>query len=169
MKRLVLALVLMLFFTPQASAALKLNDPAPLFSLPDVTGRKFSLQEVVGAGSTKKGNGVIVSFFASWCGPCRLELPILNSLVNELRSKGITVVLIDFKESIDTIKALLKELQVDQPVVLSDIDGKTGEKYELRFLPTTFFIGADGKLKEVIYGGIRGKSELRAGAAKLLK
>ncbi len=169
MKRLILSLLLIFLFTPRASAALKLNDPAPLFSLLDVTGKEFSLGDVVGAGSTKKGNGVIVSFFASWCGPCRLELPIMNSLVKELRSKGITVVLIDFKESLTTMRALLKELQVDQPIVLSDIDGKTGEKYELRFLPTTFFIGADGKLKDVIYGGIDSANELRAGADKLLK
>jgi hypothetical protein len=89
--------------------------------------------------------------------------------VGELRSKEITVVLINVKENLDTIKALLKELQVDQPVVLRDADGKTGKQYELRFLPTTFFVGADGKLKDVIYGGIRKESELRAGAEKLLK
>jgi hypothetical protein len=93
----------------------------------------------------------------------------MNALVGELRSKGVTVVLIDVKENLDTIKALLKELQVDQPIVLSDADGKTGEKYQLRFLPTTFFIGADGKLKDVIFGGIENASQLRAGAEKLLK
>jgi thiol-disulfide isomerase/thioredoxin len=169
MKSLILVLSLILLFAPQASAALKLNEPAPLFSLQDVTGKEFSLGDVVGAGSAKKGNGVIVSFFASWCPPCRLELPIMNALVGEFRSKGITVVLIDVKESLDTVKVLLKDLQVDQPIVLRDADGKTGEKYELRFLPTTFFIGADGKLKDVIYGEIKGASQLQAGAEKLLK
>ena len=73
------------------------------------------------------------------------------------------------KKTSDTIKALLKDLKVDQPIVLSDADGKTSEKYELRFLPTTFFIGADGMLKDVIYGGIETASKLRASAEKLLK
>jgi thiol-disulfide isomerase/thioredoxin len=168
MKRLILVLSLILLFAPQASAALKLNEPAPLFSLLDVKGNNFSLGDVVRAGSMNKG-GVIISFFASWCIPCRIELPIMNSLAGELRSKGITVVLIDVKESLATVKALLKDLQVDQPVVLTDADGKTGEKYELRFLPTTFFVGADGKLKDVIYGELKGASQLQAGAEKLLK
>ena len=169
MKRLLLIVVLVLLFAPQASAALKLNEPAPLFSLHDMTGKEFSLGDVVGAGSKKKGNGVIVSFFASWCPPCRQELPIMNSLVDEFRSKGITVVLINAKEDLDTVKELLKELQVDQPIVLRDADGKTGKKYELRFLPTTFFIGADGNLKDVIYGEIKNANAVQAGAEKLLK
>jgi thiol-disulfide isomerase/thioredoxin len=169
MKKSILAVLLIVLFVSQAFAALKLNDPAPLFSLHDLTGKEFSLGDVVGAGSTKKGSGVIVSFFASWCPPCRIELPIMNSLVSELRSKGITVVLIDVKEDLETVKELLKELQVDQPIVLRDADGKTGEKYELRFLPTTFFIGADGKLKDVIYGEIKNANAVRAGAEKLLK
>jgi thiol-disulfide isomerase/thioredoxin len=169
MKKLILIVLQILLFAPQASAALKLNEPAPLFSLQEVNGKNFSLGDVVGAGSTKKGNGVIVSFFASWCPPCRQELPIMNALVNEFRSKGIMIVLINVKEDLDTVKELLKELQVDQPIVLRDTDGKTGNKYELRFLPTTFFIGADGKLKDVIYGEIKNANAVQAGAEKLLK
>jgi thiol-disulfide isomerase/thioredoxin len=169
MKRVILILVLILLLPPQSSAALKLNEPAPLFSLPDVTGQTFSLGDVIGAGKTNMGTGVIVSFFASWCIPCRHELPIMSALVGEFRSKGVTVVLIDVKENLATIKALLKELQIDQPIVLSDAEGKTSEKYELRFLPTTFFIGADGKLKDVIYGGIDNASQLRDSMRKLLK
>lgn len=169
MKRPVLVLLLIFLFSPQASAALKLHEPAPLFSLHDVNGKEFSLQDFVGTSATKKSNGVIISFFASWCPPCRQELPIMNALVGEFLSKEITVVLINVKESLDTVKVLLKELQVDQPIVLRDTEGKTGEKYELRFLPTTFFVGADGKLKDVIYGEIGSASVLRAGAEKLLK
>jgi len=169
MKILAVLFLQILFFAPQASAALKLNDPVPLFSLQDVTGKEFSLRDLVGIGSTNKGKGVIVSFFASWCVPCRQELPIMNALVGELRSKGITVVLVDVKESVDTVKALLRELQVDQPVVLTDGEGAISGKYEIRFLPTTFFIGADGKLKDVIYGEIVNASMLRASADKLIK
>lgn len=169
MIKLLLVALLLFLFTSQASAALKLNDPVPLFSLHDLTGKEFSLGDVVGVGSVSKGNGVIVSFFASWCIPCRQELPIMNSLVGELRSRGITMVVIDVKENVDTIKTMLTDIHVDQPIVLSDPDGKTGEKYQLRFLPTTFFIGADGKLKDVIYGGIDSASQLRSGAEKLFK
>ncbi len=168
MKRIFLIVVQVVLFSSQASAALKVNEPAPLFSLQDMTGKEFFLGNLVGAG-VNKGNGVMVSFFASWCIPCRIELPIMNSVAGEFRSKGITVVLIDVKEHPDTIKALLKELKVDQLIVLSDSDGKTGEKFGLRFLPTTFFIGADGNVKDVIYGGIESASQLRTSAGKLIK
>jgi hypothetical protein len=93
----------------------------------------------------------------------------MNALAGEFKSKGVAVVFIDVKENLATIEALLKELKIDQPIVLRDVDGKTSEKYEVRFLPTTFFIGADGKLKDVIYGGIDNAGQLRNSTGKLLK
>ena len=124
MKRLILVLHTDAVDSPPGLCCAQTEQTAPLFSLQDVTGKEYSLGILLGEGSEKKSSGVIVSFFASWCIPCRHELPIINSLVDELRSKGITVVLIDVKESVETIKALLKELKVDKPVVLSDGDGK---------------------------------------------
>jgi hypothetical protein len=64
---------------------------------------------------------------------------------------------------------LLTELKVNKPVVLSDDHGAVGEKYGVRFLPVTFFIGSDGRIKDVIYGEISGEKELREKAGKLAK
>jgi peroxiredoxin len=158
-----------ILFTSSVFAAPKVNDLAPAFSLRDSNGKDFSLSDVVGETRKKSGNGVIISFFASWCTPCRSELPLINSHVDELREKGITMVIVDIKEDFDTIHALLAELKVDKPVILSDRYGKTAETYGVRFLPVTFFIGADGKIKHVIYGGIFDAKELRESAGKLLK
>jgi len=58
---------------------------------------------------------------------------------------------------------------VDKPVVLTDPSGKTGEQYGVRFLPVTYFIGADGRVKDVIYGEISGQKELRNSVQKLLQ
>jgi thiol-disulfide isomerase/thioredoxin len=165
----VIAGLFVILFVPTAFAALKANDTAPTFSLRDKEGKDFYLSDVV--GETRKGNvkGVVLSFFASWCAPCRSELPLINSFVDELKSKGITVVLVDIKEDFDTINTLLAELKVDKPIVLSDRYGKTAEKYGVRFLPATFFIGADGKVKHIIYGEIYDAKELRESAGTLLK
>jgi thiol-disulfide isomerase/thioredoxin len=95
------------------------------------------LSDVVGATKRENGNGVILSFFASWCVPCRNELPLLDSLTDELTGNGIKVVIAGFKEDFDQIEELLKELNVTKPLVLSDRHGKVGEKYGVRFLPTT--------------------------------
>ncbi len=168
MKKIIIVVFLMFLIESPALAALKLNDSAPVFSLPDSSGSDFNLSDAVGAKKKKNGHGIVLSFFASWCVPCRNELPLINSFVDELRNSGITVVLVNVKEDSKKVRALLAELKVDKPIVLSDLNGKTSEKYQIRFLPTTFFIDADGKIRDVIYGGINGEKELREGVQKLL-
>ena len=165
---IITALALCLFATT-SFAALKPNDTAPTFSLRDAEGKDFYLSDYVGVTRKQNGNGIILSFFASWCVGCRNELPLINSLVDELKGKGIKVVIVDVKEDFNAIDVFLTGLKVDKPVVLSDIYGKTAEKYGIRFLPVTFFIGADGRLKDVINGEIENEKEFRKIAGKLLK
>jgi thiol-disulfide isomerase/thioredoxin len=170
LKKAALCLLTLTFlFVPSAFAALKPGDPAPTFSLRDPEGKEFFLSEVIGRRSKEKTKGVILSFFASWCVPCRTELPLLNSLVDELKSKGVLVVIIDLKEDSAVVADLLRELKVDKPIALLDRYGKTAEKYQVRFLPTTFFIGADGKVKGIIFGEIKDATELKGSAEKLLQ
>jgi peroxiredoxin len=169
MKKIVLAGLLMFLFAFPVLAALKLNDTAPVFSLRDTAGKNFYLSDAVGAHRNGKVNGVIVSFFASWCIPCRNELPLINALTERLNKRGIEVVLVDIKEDFETIRTLLAELKVDKPVVLSDADGKTAEMYGVRFLPVTFFIGADGSVKHLIYGEIKDEKALMDGVQALVQ
>lgn len=162
-------ILLLLFAGAPAWAALKLNDPAPNFSLQDSGGKDFYLSSVVGEEAKEKSKGVVLCFFATWCAGCRNELPIINSLVDELNSKGIKVVMVDIKEDFDEINEFLAGLNVDKPIVLSDRYGKVMEKYQLRFLPTTYFIGADGTVKDMIFGEIMDAKELRDSVKKILK
>ena len=169
MNKYLLAVLLSLLFASSAVAALKLNETAPTISLRDLQGKYFYLGDYAGAKKIERGNGVILSFFASWCTGCRNELPLVNSLVAELAGKGIKVVIVDVKEDADTIGAFLAELKVEKPVVLMDPTGEASDKYQVRFLPTTFFIRADGRVKDIIFGEIKDKDELMASAGKLLK
>ncbi len=169
MKKLFITVLLTFLFAPSAFAALKLNEDAPTFSLRDMEERDFYLSDVVGPKSKEKASGVVLSFFASWCVPCRKELPLINALVDDFNSKGIKVVIVDVKEDVDVIGELLDELKVDKPIVLSDRYGKTAEAYQVRALPVTFFIGADGKVKHVVVGEISDAKELRDSVGKLLK
>jgi thiol-disulfide isomerase/thioredoxin len=168
-KRIIFVVLLHFLFASSASAALKLKDTAPTFSLMDSEGGDFYLSDVVGATKKKNGKGVILSFFASWCAPCRSELLLIDSLTDELNGKGIRVVIIGYKEGFERINELLTELKVTKPLVLSDLYGSVGAKYEVRFLPATYFIDSDGKVKDVIFGEINGEKELRDIAGKLLK
>ena len=168
MKKIIIATLLQVLLISSAFA-LQVNDLAPMFSLRDIKEKDFYLSDLVGPAKKENNNGVILSFFASWCAPCRNELTLINSLADEMKNKGIEVVIVGFKEDSDTIGQLLAELNVDKPIVLSDGDGKVGEKYGVRFLPTTFFIGSDGKVKNVVFGEIKDEKELREKAGKLLK
>jgi thiol-disulfide isomerase/thioredoxin len=168
LKEIIIAALSLCLFASSSHAALKPNDTAPTFSLRDIEGKDFYLGDYVGATRKETGNGVILSFFASWCAGCRNELPLINSLVDELKGKGIAVVIVDIKEDPDTIGEFLAGLKVDKPVVLSDRYGKTAELYGVRFLPSTFFLGADARVKHIIFGEIYDAKEVRTGAAKLL-
>jgi thiol-disulfide isomerase/thioredoxin len=161
--------LLIVLLASSAFAALKPGDVAPTFSLRDSEGKDFYLSDDVGAAKKGNGKGVILTFFASWCVPCRQELPVIDALADELTAKGVRVVLVGFKEDFDQINELLRELKVTKPLVICDRYGKVGEKYSVRFLPTTFFIGADGRIKDVIFGGIKDAAELKASAGKLMQ
>ncbi len=168
MKKLIIIMGVILLAAP-AIAGIRVNESAPLFSVKDMEGKDFSLADVVGATKKESAQGVILSFFASWCMPCRNELPLINSLTDELNRKGIKVVIVNVKEDEKTIKALLGDLKVNKPLVLSDRNGKVSEKYGVLFLPVTFFVGADGKVKKVIYGEIENEKKLKESADAIAK
>lgn len=162
-----LVLSVMFLWSSPSSAALRTNEAAPAFSLPDLDGKAFVLRDVLKGGRGTSG-GVVLSFFATWCGPCRKELPILNGLANDLRAKGVAVVIVDLKEDDAVIRRFVEDLKLDNLTVLMDGDGKTAAKYQVRFLPMTFCIGADGKIKDMIYGEVRSADEFKTCAEKLL-
>jgi len=159
----------LLLITAPAFAGIRVNESAPLFSVKDLEGNIFNLADVVGATRKEPVQGVIVSFFASWCIPCRNELPLINSQADELKSKGVKIVIVNVKEDEKTIKALLGDLKVTKPLVLSDRNGEISKKYGVQFLPVTFFVGADGYVKSVIYGEIENKKKLMDSADKIAK
>lgn len=169
MRTVFFSLLVIVLSAGHASAALKTNDKAPDFSLPDISNKTHSLADFIGSKNSAKSKGCVLGFFASWCMPCRNELPILNSMVDELNGRGIKIVVVNIKEEVETIRDLLGELKVRKPTVLIDGDGKTAEMYQVRFLPVTFFVGSDGRIKDIIFGEIADEDEVRKSAEKLLK
>ena len=168
MKIIVTTFFAVFLLSSSSFAGLKPNDTAPIFSLRDSAGNEFSLSDFIGAKSKENINGVVLSFFASWCIPCRNELPIVNPLSDELQGKGVKIVIVGVREGFASINALLVDLKVDKLTALSDQDGKVSELYQIRFLPVTFFIGGDGKIKHVLYGEIESAQTLRNRADDLV-
>lgn len=115
-----------------------INSPAPDFTLATPNGQTIQL-------SSLRGQWVFLNFWATWCVPCRLEMPALQQLVNgDLGMKGkVTVLAVDKEEDASTIKAFQTELKLTIPVVM-DTDNKVNVNYGIIGLPTTYIIDPQG-------------------------
>ena len=146
-----------------AAMAVGVGEKAPSFSLPTLgSGQSMGL-------SKYKGRVVYVDFWASWCGPCRESLPMLNELRNELKRKGFEVLAINLDENTDDAKAFLKQFPVSYPVLL-DPEGRIPEKYELPGMPTSFMIDKKGNVAKIHVGfKAADMPQIRKDVIKLLK
>jgi len=136
------------------------GTPAPDFTLPSLDGKTVSLSEF-------KGKAVLVNFWATWCGPCKIETPWLVELQNEYGSQGLQIVGVAMDDSgKDEIARFAKDMGMNYPVLL----GKeaVGEAYGgVPALPESFFIGRDGKIVDKIMG-IEGKADIETAIKKAL-
>lgn len=119
--------------------------PAVDFSIRDYDGNEYSLKQ-------SRGKWVFLHFWASWCGPCRKEMPIIQTLKTQLANKPIEFVLINTAEDEDTIFSFLSAVA---PALKSymDKDGELTDSWSPRGLPTTFFIDPRGNRRYLSLGG----------------
>lgn len=123
-----------------------IGHPAPLFTLPALAGGDLALADLA-------GQPVVLNFWASWCGPCRAEMPELQRLHDRLGEAGVAVVGVNQGESPETAAAFLESLGLSFPVAL---DQRTGvsQQYLVNSLPTTFFIDRDGVIRSTFIGAM---------------
>ncbi|HZY40701.1 MAG TPA: TlpA disulfide reductase family protein [Anaerolineae bacterium] len=129
------------------SAVPQVGFPAPDFDLDLLTGSQVKLSEL-------RGSVVIVNLWASWCGPCRAEMPAIDAVYQQYHAQGLEVVAINttFQDSEAEARAFLTELGVTFPVAL-DRDGAASKRYYLQAMPSTFFVARDGTIGDMLFGG----------------
>jgi len=115
------------------------------FTLNDIDGEKFEL-------NNSKGNWVFLHFWASWCGPCREEMPAIQQLADNMKGEKFQIVMINTAEDEDTVFEFLGSINVDLNSLL-DVDGLVTEVWKPRGLPTSFLIDPKGKVKYQAIGG----------------
>ena len=117
----------------------QMNDssPTPDFTLPDAAGKKLSLKDF-------RGKLVMLNFWATWCVPCREEMPQMERLYQEFNNKGFVIVAVDVKDKKTDALAFIKELKLTYPVVF-DPEGEVGLLYGAWGLPATYLIGRKGE------------------------
>jgi len=110
--------------------------PAPQVELSSLDGQRLKL-------SSFRGRVVLLNFWATWCAPCRTEIPELNGLQHDLEASGLTVVGVSWDDSADSVREFQKEIPQDYTVLLGgeNVQDKFGG---IRSLPTTYIIDREG-------------------------
>lgn len=137
------------------------SGPAPDFTLETLDGKSVRLADL-------RGKAVLLNFWATWCGPCKIETPWLVELQNQYGSQGLQVIGVAMDDSgKEEIAKFAKDMGVNYPVLL----GKeaVGDAYGgVPALPESFFIGRDGKIVDKIIG-LKGKGEIEDSIKKALE
>lgn len=129
---------------PKGIMTLDGRDAPPLI-LKDMEENAFDLKK-------SKGHWVFVHFWATWCGPCRREMPTIQAMSEKLANSKIEIVLVNTAESEDTIFGFLGIVAPDLNPLM-DSDGLATEAWQPRGLPATFFVSPKGKLRYLALGG----------------
>ena len=129
----------------------QVGEKAPNIALWDVRGGLFFLSEVTGRRPLRGRHVVVISFFASWCKPCKKELPILLKLARKHAHAKLKVVMVGFREGPAKLNPLLRRLKIPRNVpVLADIHGVTAERYGVTGLPRLVVIDRNRKVAGVV-------------------
>jgi thiol-disulfide isomerase/thioredoxin len=120
------------------------GSPAPEFSLSDLAGEPATL-------SALRGTAVIVNFWATWCDPCRTELPLLDRIAAE-HAGALAVLAVEAGEPAGDVRAFAAELNLSALRILPDPAGRVRDQYIVRGLPTTFFVDREGIVRRMKIG-----------------
>lgn len=131
---------------PDAEGSNLRGHEAPAFTLSDVSGKRVSLSDY-------KGHPVIVNFWATWCGPCKLEMPWFQEFSAKYKGQGLQILGLsqDDGASRDDVATAAKKLGVSYTILMPD--EAVAKKYGgVDYLPETFYIGRDGRVVDVTAG-----------------
>lgn len=160
---------------PNAEAWLKVEPPAttttapappaantslaPDFALDKLEGQQLRLSEL-------RGRVVMLNFWATWCGPCRAEIPELNAMQKDLKDQGLTIIGVSWDDTVEGVREFQQELPLDYTILMN------GEGVQSLFggipsLPTTYIIDREGRIRQKIIGA-RGRTVFEAAIKPLL-
>lgn len=118
---------------------------APVFELKDLEGKKVSLTDF-------KGKVILLNFWATWCAPCKAEMPSLENLYSNLKSKGLVVIGVAVDNSEKTVSSFIKEKGITFPILLDKGKEVSFDDYGVIGLPVTFLIDKKGIIVDKVFG-----------------
>jgi peroxiredoxin len=138
-----------------------LGKDAPSFTLVDLSGKKVSLADY-------KGHAVVLNFWATYCGPCKLEMPWFQDLQNKYKDKGLVVLGLDQDDgmAVKEVADASRRVGVTYPILMPD--DAVSKSYQLSdYIPETFYVDRNGKVVEQTIGA-HSKDELEADVQKAI-
>ena len=130
----------------EATAVVNAGESAPDFTLVDLEGNQVSLSDF-------RGKTVFVNFWATWCPPCRAEMPEIEAIYQEYKDKEVVVIGIDIMEPEDVVRQYVEQGGYSWTFVL-DTSGEVTANYEVAAIPTSFFIDREGIIQAVNIGAM---------------
>ena len=130
----------------EAAVGINVDEIAPDFTLLDLDSNEVRLSEF-------RGKVVLINFWATWCPPCRAEMPDIESLYQEYKDKGLVIIGIDIGEPEATVRQFVQRGGYSWTFVL-DSTGTVAANYNIRAIPTSFFIDREGVIQTVNIGAM---------------
>jgi len=158
-------------FTPPEGAKEVKEFQGPVKAVPDLAGKAaadFKLNSMDGKEfslSALRGKVVLIDFWASWCMPCRKDMPALEKIYGDFRSSGLVMIGMDAGEDQDTVSKFLQQTKLSYPIVLAG-EMNVLESYSVTAFPTLVLIDREGNIA-LYHVGSGSEAELRAALAKL--
>ncbi len=140
---------LQVLFKPQPIEGLRVGNVAPDFELIDLSGKPLRLRDL-------RGKAVILNFWATWCAPCRQEMPLLQQAFAQYAPEGLVIVGVDLGEEQTIVQNYVDQLGIDFPIVL-DREEQVSRRYRVFGLPTSFFINRQGVIDYMLVGPVSDK------------
>jgi peroxiredoxin len=142
--------------SPSQLASPREGFAAPAFSLVTQSGQPMSLASL-------RGQVVLINLWASWCGPCQAEMPVIEKVYQSERHRGLAVLAVNttFQDSDSSARAFARRFGLTFPI-LFDRDGTVSKTYLLHALPTTFIVDRRGIIRTVVLGGPMAEGFLRS-------
>lgn len=129
-----------------APQVMEQGQPAPTFTSPALTGGEIALADYA-------GEVVVVNFWATWCPPCKAEMPGINAFYERYQDEGLVVLAVNAKESEGLVRPFIEASGFTFPVLL-DPAGSVVSQYQVRSFPTTIIIDRDGVVRHIQVGMI---------------
>ena len=136
------------------------GDRAPDFQLQNLDGQTVSLGNL-------QGKPVLINFWATWCSPCRSEMPYIQEIYEEWADKGLVVLAINIGENSAKAEEFMQNYNLSFTVLL-DTKQDVAQRYNISGIPTTFFIDKDGIIQDKVIGAFQNKTQIETRLSKIM-